>query len=335
MSMKADILVVGGAGYIGSQMVRRLCGAGYHPVVLDNLSGGRREAAGPARLVVADLGDSGALDALMQAFDFKAVMHFASFIQVGESVAEPSKYYDNNVGNTVRLLDAMVRHQIGCFIFSSTAAIFGEPEYVPIDEKHPKAPINPYGRSKLMVEQILADFDRAYGLRASCLRYFNAAGADPDALTGECHEPETHLIPLVLQAASGRRAAITVYGENYETPDGTCIRDYIHVSDLCDAHLLALEALLDGGPSTHYNLGNGAGYSIMEVIEAVERVTGSVIVRESGARRAGDPPVLVADSTLAKAALHWTPKFADLDTIILHAWRWEQKHFAGAHVRPS
>lgn len=333
--MKADILVVGGAGYVGSHMVRRLNGAGYHSVVLDNLSGGRREAVAPARLVVADLGDPGALGALMQAFDFKAVMHFASFIQVGESVADPSKYYDNNVGNTVRLLDAMVRHKIGSFIFSSTAAIFGEPEYVPIDEKHPKAPINPYGRSKLMVEQILNDFDRAYRLRSSCLRYFNAAGADPDALIGECHEPETHLIPLVLQAASGRRSAITVYGENYETPDGTCIRDYIHVCDLCDAHLLALEALLDGGPSTHYNLGNGAGYSILEVIGAAERVTGSAIVRESGARRPGDPPVLVADSALAKTALRWTPKFADLDTIIRHAWQWERKNFSGGHVRPS
>lgn len=333
--MKGDILVVGGAGYIGSHMVRRLVEAAYRPVILDNLSGGRREAAGSARLVVADLGDASALDALMQAFDFKAVMHFASFIQVGESVAEPSKYYDNNVGNTVRLLDGMLRRQVKNFIFSSTAAIFGEPEYVPIDEKHPRAPINPYGRSKLMVEQILADFDRAYGLRSSCLRYFNAAGADPDGETGECHDPETHLIPLVLQAASGRRAAITIYGENYETPDGTCIRDYVHVRDLCDAHLLALEALLEGGPSTHYNLGNGAGYSILEVIEAVERVTGSPITRESGPRRPGDPPVLVADSTLAKSALRWRPRFADLDTIIRHAWRWEQEHFAGAHVRPS
>lgn len=333
--MKGDILVVGGAGYIGAQMVRRLAQASYRPVVLDDLSGGRRDAVGGARLVVADLGDTGALDALMQAFDFAAVMHFASFIQVGESVVAPAKYYDNNVGNTVRLLDAMVRHRIKCFIFSSTAAIFGEPEYVPIDEKHPKAPINPYGRSKLMVEQILADFDRAYGLRSSCLRYFNAAGADPDAFTGECHEPETHLIPLVLQVASGRRAAIAIYGENYETPDGTCIRDYIHVQDLCDAHLLALEALFDGGESTHYNLGNGAGYSILDVIDAAQRVTGSNIARESGPRRPGDPPVLVADATLAHTALRWRPRYADLDTIIRHAWQWEQKHFAGAHVRPS
>ncbi len=333
--MKGDILVVGGAGYIGSQMVKHLSRAGYRPVVLDDLSGGRREAAGAGRLVIADLGDASAIDALMQSFDFRAVMHFASFIQVGESVARPAKYYDNNVGNTIRLLDALVRHAIGCFIFSSTAAIFGEPEYVPIDEKHPKAPINPYGRSKWMVEQVLADFDRAYGLRSSCLRYFNAAGADPDGQMGECHEPETHLIPLVLQAASGRRPAITVYGTDYDTPDGTCIRDYVHVSDLCDAHLLALEALLDGGPSSQYNLGNGAGYSILEVIGAVERVTGSKIARENGARREGDPPVLVADASLAKSALGWNPRFADLDTIIRHAWRWEQTYFAGAHVRPS
>lgn len=211
--MKGDILVVGGAGYIGSQMTRSLVDAGYRPVVLDDHSGGRREACGAARLVVADLGDTGALDALMQAYDFDAVMHFASFIQVGESVQEPAKYYHNNVANTLRLLEAMVRHGVRNFIFSSTAAMFGEPEYVPIDEKHPKAPINPDGRSKWMVEQILADFDRAYGLRSSCLRYFNAAGADPDALSGECHEPETHLIPLVLQVASGRRTAVTIYGK--------------------------------------------------------------------------------------------------------------------------
>jgi UDP-glucose 4-epimerase len=330
MSARADILVVGGAGYIGGQMVRLLAKAGYRPVVLDNLSGGRREAAGPARLVVADMGQAGALDAVLQAYDFKAVMHFASFIQVGESVADPVRYYDNNVGNTVRLLDAMVRHRIGCFIFSSTAAIFGEPDYVPIDETHPTVPINPYGRSKLMVEQILADVDHAHGLRSSCLRYFNAAGADPDGQTGECHEPETHLIPLVLQVAAGRRPAITVYGEDYATADGTCIRDYIHVSDLCDAHLLALEALLAGGTSSHYNLGNGAGYSILEVIEAVERVTGGAVTRSSGPRRAGDPPVLVADATLARQDLGWTPQFADLDTIIRHAWQWERQHFAPA-----
>ncbi len=333
--MKGTILVVGGAGYIGAQMVKHLAAAGYRPVVLDNLSGGPREAVRRAQLIVADVADAGALDLLMQAFDFDAVMHFASYIQVGESVAEPARYYDNNVGNTLGLLDSMVRHQIPCFIFSSSAAIFGEPHYVPIDENHPKEPINPYGRSKWMVEQILSDFDRAYALRSSCLRYFNAAGADPAGETGECHEPETHLIPMVLQVASGRRSAIKVFGENYETVDGTCIRDYVHVADLADAHLLALEALLDGGPSTRYNLGNGAGYSILDVVQAAEKVTGSSIGRESGPRRPGDPPVLVADARLAKAELHWRPQFADLDTIIQHAWQWEQKHFASDHVRPS
>ena len=328
--MKPFILVVGGAGFIGSQMTRQLAASGYTPVVLDDLSNGRREAVGPHRLVVAGMGEGGAVDALLQAFPFEAVMHFASFIQVGESVTEPGRYYDNNVGNSIRLLQAMVRHGVKNFIFSSTAAIFGDPRYVPIDELHPKEPINPYGRSKWMVEQVLADFDHAYGLRSSCLRYFNAAGADPDIELGECHDPETHLLPLVLQAAAGRRTAITVYGEDYATPDGTCVRDYIHVSDLCDAHLLALEKLRAGGPSTRYNLGNGAGYSIREVIEAAERVTGKHIVRSSGPRRAGDPPVLVADATLAKHELGWRPRFADLDTIILHAWRWEHKHFGAA-----
>jgi UDP-glucose 4-epimerase len=327
--MKPPILVVGGAGYIGAHMVKRLAQAGFMPVVLDNLSAGQRAAVRDEKLVVCEMGDAAALDALMQAFQFAAVMHFASFIQVGESVSAPAKYYDNNVGNTVRLLEAMLRHKIECFIFSSTAAIFGDPEYVPIDEQHPKLPINPYGRSKWMVEQILADVEVAYGMRSSCLRYFNAAGADPDGEMGECHEPETHLIPLVLQAASGRREAITIYGQDYPTPDGTCIRDYIHVRDLCDAHLLALEALLAGKPSSRYNLGNGAGYSILEVIEAAERVTGRDIKRNSGERRAGDPPSLVADSALAKAQLGWTPQFAALDTIIAHAWQWEQNHFCG------
>lgn len=316
-------------------MVKRLSAAGYHPVVLADLSGGRREAVAPAQLVVADLGAASALDALLQVFEFRAVMHFASFIQVGESVVQPAKYYDNNVGKSIRLLDAMVRHQVRCFIFSFTAAIFGEPEYIPIDEKHPKVPINPYGRSKLMVEHILADLDRAYGLRSSCLCYFNAAGADPDGEMGECHQPETHLIPLALQVGSGRRAAITVYGENYDTPDGTCVRDYIHVADLCDAHLLALEALLEGAASSHYNLGNGAGTSILELIGAVERITGKPIAKESGSRRPRDPPVLVADATLAKTQLRSTPRYGGIDTMIEHAWRWEKKHFVAAPLRPS
>jgi UDP-glucose 4-epimerase len=221
----------------------------------------------------------------------------------------------------------MVRHDVKRFIFSSSAAIFGDPEYVPIDEKHPKTPINPYGRSKWMVEQVLEDFERAHGLHACCLRYFNAAGADPDGQLGECHEPETHLVPLVLQVASGRRASISVYGGDYPTPDGTCIRDYIHVCDLCDAHLLALRALEKGAGSSRFNLGNGAGYSNLDVIRTAERVGGRAIKYNIGPRRPGDPPRLVADATLAKSDLGWTPRFDALDTIIEHAWRWEQKFF--------
>jgi UDP-glucose 4-epimerase len=221
----------------------------------------------------------------------------------------------------------MRAHGVARFIFSSTAAIFGDPEYLPIDEAHPKQPINPYGRSKWMVEQMLADYDRAYGLKSVCLRYFNAAGADPDGELGECHEPETHLVPLVLQAAAGRRASITVYGEDYPTADGTCIRDYIHIEDLCTAHLAALERLLAGGASAAYNLGNGNGFSVREVIEAARRVTGREIPVTMGERRAGDPPGLVADARAAREQLGWTPRHADLDRIVAHAWAWERKHF--------
>lgn len=319
---KPHVLVVGGAGYIGSHMVKCLHRAGYAPVVLDNLSQGRRSAVSTAPLIVGELGDKSVLDVIFQAWPIAAVMHFASSIQVGESMARPATYYENNVSNTVQLLQAMVRHRVSRFIFSSTAAIFGDPVYVPIDEQHPKAPINPYGHSKLMVEQILEDLEAAYGLRSCCLRYFNAAGADPQGELGECHEPETHLIPLVLQAASGRRASIAVYGRDYGTPDGTCIRDYIHVQDLCDAHLLALENLLDGGSSSRFNLGNGAGYSIDEIIRAAQRVTGRKIAVSEGPRRPGDPARLVADSALARTALGWTPQYA-LDEIIAHAWGWE------------
>lgn len=332
--MQPHILVVGGAGYIGSHMVKLLRRGGYQPVVLDNLSQGRRAAVGEAPLIVADLDDRGALDVLFQAYPIQAVMHFASFIQVGESVQQPARYYENNVSNTLTLLEAMVRHGVGQFIFSSTAALFGNPQYSPIDERHPTLPINPYGQSKLMVEQMLSDFGRAYGLRSICLRYFNAAGADPDNELGECHEPETHLIPLVLQAASGRRAAITVYGDDYPTADGTCIRDYIHVQDLCEAHLLALRALAAGAPSARYNLGNGNGYSIREVIAAAERVTGRRIPVVHGPRRDGDPPQLVADATRARADLGWQPRYSALDTIIAHAWAWEQRlHPAPAPLR--
>lgn len=317
------ILVVGGAGYIGSHMVKMLLDAGQSVVTLDNLANGHRDAVLGGEFVLGDLDDTALLDGLFRSHNFDTVMHFASFIQVGESVKDPAKYYRNNVVCTLNLLDAMVTHGVRKFIFSSTAAIFGEPCYTPIDEAHPREPINPYGRSKLMVEQVLADYDLAYGLKSVCLRYFNAAGADPDGRLGERHDPETHLIPLVLQAAAGQRESISVYGDNYATPDGSCIRDYIHVADLCEAHFLALEYLFNRNRSAAYNLGNGRGFSVHEVIDSARRVTGKTIhvVRES--RRDGDPAVLVADSSLAREVLGWTPKHSDLDAIVGHAWRWE------------
>ncbi|MEJ2061252.1 MAG: UDP-glucose 4-epimerase GalE [Gammaproteobacteria bacterium] len=317
------ILVVGGAGYIGSHMVKALHRAGHDVVTLDDLSQGYRDAVRYGEFVEGNLGDAALLGKLLSGSGFDAVMHFAGYIQVGESVREPGKYYRNNVSHTQVLLDAMVRHGISRFIFSSTAAVFGEPEYTPIDEAHPCRPINPYGHSKLMVEQMLEDYDTAYGLKSVCLRYFNAAGADPEGELGERHEPETHLIPLVLQAASGRRDAITVFGRDYRTPDGTCVRDYIHVSDLCDAHLLAVEQLAEGGESARYNLGNGQGFSVQAVIDMARQVTGREINVREGERRPGDPAVLVADSARICAELGWQPRYADLETLIAHAWQWE------------
>ncbi|MEN8217790.1 MAG: UDP-glucose 4-epimerase GalE [Pseudomonadota bacterium] len=319
------ILVVGGAGYIGSHMVKMLLATGYRVVTLDNLSGGYRDAVLGGDFVFGDIADREGLERLFAGYNFDGVMHFASFIQVGESVQKPGKYYQNNVAATLNLLDAMVAHGVKTFIFSSTAAIFGEPRYTPIDEQHPKQAINPYGLSKWMIEQILADYDRAYGLKSVCLRYFNAAGADPDGQLGERHVPETHLIPLVLQAASGRREAITVYGQDYDSPDGTCIRDYIHINDLCQAHLLALEQLLSGAESAAYNLGNGAGFSVKQVIDVAKEVTGKAIPVQMGDRRAGDAARLVADSKRAQTVLGWLPQYADLATIIAHAWQWETR----------
>ena len=324
--MADTILVTGGAGYIGSHMVKYLRRHGFAAVVADDLSSGHREAVLGAPLHVGDIGDAGFVDALLGEVKPAAVMHFASFIQVGESVTDPAKYYRNNVTATQTLLDGMRAHGVNKFIFSSTAAIFGDPQYVPIDEAHPKAPINPYGRSKWFVEQMLEDYDRAYGLKAVCLRYFNAAGADPEGELGESHEPETHLIPLILQVASGRRPHITVFGEDYATADGTCIRDYIHVEDLAEAHLLALRQLLAGAGSARYNLGNGSGYSVREVIETVRKISGQPVTVVMGERRAGDPPALVADARAAREALGWQPRYADLDTIVGHAWAVEKRH---------
>jgi UDP-glucose 4-epimerase len=318
------ILVVGGAGYIGSHMVKMLGGLGCEVTTLDNLSSGYRDAVLCGEFVQGDLADRSLLESLLKR-GFDAVMHFASFIQVGESMQHPDKYYRNNLINTLNLLEAMQGAGVGRFIFSSTAATFGEPQYTPIDERHPQLPINPYGRTKLMVEQALADFDRAYGLKSVSLRYFNAAGADPQGELGERHDPETHLIPLVLQAASGRRRQISVFGRDYDTPDGTCIRDYIHIQDLCSAHWLALQSLVQGAQSQAYNLGNGNGFSVQEVIDTAQEVTGRPIALVNGPRRAGDPARLVGDSTAARKQLGWAPLYADLRTIVEHAWRWERK----------
>lgn len=321
------ILVVGGAGYIGSHMVKMLVGAGHRVVVLDNLSTGYRDAVPRGEFVEGEAGDADLLGRLFQARSFDGVMHFASCIQVGESMTHPHKYYDNNLSATLRLLGAMAANGVRHFIFSSTAAIFGEPSYAPIDEVHPQFPINPYGRTKWMVEQALGDYEAAYGIRSVCLRYFNAAGADPDGELGERHDPETHLIPLILQAASGRRASIRVYGRDYDTPDGTCIRDYVHVTDLCSAHLAALERLVSGGASRVYNLGNGQGFTVQQVIDAARHVTGRPIHAEDAPRRQGDPERLVADASRARDELGWNPRYTDLETIIAHAWRWETSHF--------
>lgn len=318
------VLVVGGAGYIGSHMVKMLLAEKHEVVTFDNLSSGYRDAVLGGEFILGDLADSILLDEVFKKYQPEAVMHFASFIQVGESVLRPDIYYRNNFSNTLNLLDVMVANGVKHFIFSSTAAIFGEPEYIPIDENHPTKPINPYGHSKRMVEQVLTDYDMAFGLKSVCLRYFNAAGADPEGFLGERHEPETHLIPLVLQAASGRKSEILLFGRNHDTPDGTCIRDYIHVFDLCTAHLLALQHILDGGASERFNLGNGTGFSVQQVIDTVEKVTNRKVNVINKPKRAGDPARLIADPTRATFHLGWKPKFT-LEMIISHAWNWELK----------
>ncbi|HEX7044428.1 MAG TPA: UDP-glucose 4-epimerase GalE [Burkholderiales bacterium] len=324
-----NVLVTGGAGYIGSHMVKMLRRAGAEVVVFDNLSGGERKAVVGGTFVPGDINDAAAVAALFARVRIDAVMHFAALIQVGESMREPARYYRTNFAGTLNVLEAMRAAGVRHFIFSSSAAIFGEPQYTPIDEAHPAAPINPYGFSKWAVERVLAEYDRAYGIRSVSLRYFNAAGADPEGELGECHEPETHLIPLVLQAASGRRRSITIYGTDYPTADGTCIRDYIHVDDLCQAHLKALEFLMRGERSAAYNLGNGRGFSVRQIIDAAERVTGRPIAVEIGPRRPGDPAVLVADSKRAIAELGWRPQYQELETILRHAWAWEQRRARG------
>lgn len=323
--MSINILVVGGAGYIGSHMVWLLGEKGVKTTALDNLSSGHRDSVLSGDFIHGDISDRLLLDNIFRTIKIDVVMHFASFIQVGESVSDPAKYYQNNVTNTLNLLNSMHAHGVKKFIFSSTAAIFGEPEQLLIDESHPKKPINPYGRTKLIIEDALTDYDHAYGIKSVCLRYFNAAGAHPDSILGERHDPETHLIPLILQAAQGKRHNITVFGHDYETSDGTCIRDYIHVLDLAEAHWLAVKYLLGGGESQAFNLGNGNGYSVQEVINAASQVTGIEIPVLRGARRQGDPARLVADSTAIKSLLGWQPKYSEIHEIIKDAWKFHSK----------
>lgn len=325
---KTTVLVTGGAGYIGSHAVLALQQAGYDVVVLDNLVYGHRELIEEVlkvELVVVDTGDRTLLDQIFASRKIDAVMHFAAYAYVGESVTQPDKYYRNNVVGTLTLLEAMVAAGVKKFVFSSTCATYGVPHQVPIPEDHPQDPINPYGMTKLMVERILADFDRAYDFKSVCFRYFNAAGADPQGRLGEDHNPETHLIPLVLQTALGKREAISVYGTDYPTPDGTCIRDYIHVTDLASAHVLGLAYLLKGGESTTFNLGNGNGFSVKEVIEAARAITGKPIPVIACDRRPGDPPALVGSSARASSILGWQSQYADLHQILTHAWNWHQK----------
>jgi len=319
-----NIFVTGGAGYIGSHTVRLLLEAGHKVRVFDNLSEGHAAAVPEGLLMEGDLADERRLaEALAGGFD--AVVHFAASCAVGESMANPEKYYWNNVVASLRLLAAMRQAGVGRIVFSSTAAAYGNPVRTPITEDHPTEPINVYGRTKLDFEHALASYAAAYGLGYASLRYFNAAGAAPDARIGEDHDPETHLIPIVLQAALGRRDAVAIFGTDYPTPDGTCIRDYIHVYDLAQAHILALEAIRPG-KGLVFNLGNGAGYSVREVIEAARRVTGRPVPTKEGPRRAGDPAVLVASSEHIRRVLGWKPRYPALDTIIETAWRWHREH---------
>ena len=323
--MVEHVLVVGGAGYIGSHAVKYLAGRGVPTLVLDNLVYGHRSfVKWSDDFILADLADREALRLVFARYRIRAVMQFAAYTYVGESVTDPGKYYRNNVIGTMNLLDAMREAGVDRIVFSSTCATYGEPEEVPIPETHPQHPINAYGTSKLMIEQVLADYGRAYGLRSCALRYFNAAGADPDGEIGEWHDPETHLIPLVLDAAQGKRPAISVFGTDYPTPDGTCLRDYIHVNDLAQAHHLALEYLGQGGASTAFNLGNGNGHSVNEIIDCARRVTGREIAVRYEGRRAGDPPALVGSAERARRELGWQPAFGDIDTIVGTAWKWHR-----------
>ena len=323
-----NILVTGGAGYIGSHAVRLLSRAGHDVWVYDNLSQGHRSSVPAGRLIEGELADCDRLTAVLSNRRIEAVMHFAAFALVGESMADPAKYYQNNVVASLALLEAMRASGVAKIVFSSTTATYGEAKRIPITEDEPQQPINPYGFAKLVIERALADYARAYGLGYAALRYFNAAGASPEGDLGEDHTPESHLIPIVLQVALGQRERITVFGDDYPTPDGTCVRDYIHVDDLAAAHLKALERL-EPGRGLQLNLGTGRGHSVRQVIDSCRRISGRPIAVEIGPRRPGDPPELVADSSRAQAALDWRPKYMELDAIVETAWRWHSTHPQG------
>jgi UDP-glucose 4-epimerase len=318
-----NILVVGGAGYIGSHTVKELINNGYNPIVFDNLIYGHKEAVLTENFEIGDLANIDDIRAVFNKYKIDGVIHFAAFAYVGESVTKPAKYYKNNVVNTLNLLDVMLENNVKNIVFSSTCATYGNPEYTPIDEEHPQNPINPYGQSKLMVEKIFKDYDHAYDLKYASLRYFNAAGCDKEGLIGESHEPETHLIPLVLKAAKGERDNITVFGTDYDTADGTCIRDYIHVEDLASAHRLAIEYLIRENTSQCINLATGIGTSVKEIIDAATEVTGKKIPVEYGERRAGDPALLYASNKKAKELLGWDPQYMSIKDTIQTAWNWE------------
>ncbi len=317
------VLVTGGAGYIGSHACKALALAGYEPVTYDNLVYGHRWAVQWGPFEEGDIQDRERLEAVLKAYNPNAVMHFAAFAYVGESVEDPAKYYQNNVYGTLTLLDAMRRRGVNQIVFSSTCATYGIPTEIPISDSHAQAPINPYGRSKLMIEHMLRDYVHAYGLSAISLRYFNAAGADPEGTIGENHDPETHLIPNILRTAKGELAYVSIYGDDYDTFDGTCVRDYIHVTDLADAHVLALEYLKKHGSYTAYNLGTETGNSVKEILTAAESVVGKSIPTRIEPRRPGDPPILVANAACAKRALHWQPTYTTITQIIDTAWNWE------------
>jgi UDP-glucose-4-epimerase GalE len=325
-----SILVTGGAGYIGSHTVKALRAAGHDAIVYDNLSAGHREAArrAGAPLEIGDIRDADRIREVITAHDADAVLHFAAWLSVPDSVRDPAGYYDNNVAGAIGVLRAMVGTRATHFIFSSTAATFGNPVETPITEAHPQRPINAYGETKLAIERALPHFETAYGIRSAVLRYFNAAGADPDGALGEDHDPETHLVPRAIDAALGR-AGFAIFGTDYDTPDGTCQRDYVHVTDLASAHILALDALRAGRPSMAYNLGSGRPVSVRQVVDAVARVTGRRVPATTGPRRAGDPAVLFASSERIKRELGWTPRYEDLDVIVETAWRWRDAHPAG------